>query len=49
MLYWEGRNAEGEVVYADEDDGLVKVLRSGNFTPEAKQVTKPYPVAPNVE
>ncbi|WP_458407308.1 hypothetical protein [Anaerotignum sp.] len=48
VLYWEGRNAAGEVIYADEDDGLVKSLRSGNFTPEAKKVTKPYPVAPNV-
>lgn len=49
VVYWEGRNADGEVVYSDEDDGLVKALRSGNFTPEAKEVTKPFITAPDLE
>ena len=49
IVYMEGRTATGEVVCWDGEDGLARSLRGGHFTPEAKKVTKPYPVAPNVE
>ena len=49
FAYMEGRTADGEVVCWDGEDGLARALRGGHFTPEAKKVTKPYPVAPNVE
>ena len=49
FAYIEGRTADGEVVCWDGEDGLARALRGGHFTPEAKKVTKPYPVAPKVE
>lgn len=49
IIYTEGRTADGEVICWDGEDGLARALRSGNFTPEAKKVTKPYPVAPNAD
>lgn len=49
VIYWEGRNAEGEVIYVDGEEGLAKSLRSGNFTPGATEVTKPFITAPEVE
>ncbi len=48
-VYEEGRNADGEVLYAMGDEGLAQSLRSGNFTPEAKEVTKPFITAPTTE
>lgn len=49
VIYWEGRNADGEVIYADGEDGLAESLRSEIFTPEAKEVTKPFITAPDLE
>ena len=48
FAYMEGRTADGEVVCWDGEDGLARALRGGHFTPEAKKVTKPYPVVPNI-
>lgn len=49
VIYWEGRNADGEVIYANGEDGLAESLRSEIFTPEAKEVTKPFITAPDLE
>ena len=49
IVYTEGRNAAGEVVFKDGEEALMKVIRAGNYTYGHRVVTKPYPVAPNAE
>ncbi|MGM9915796.1 hypothetical protein [Anaerotignum sp.] len=48
-VYEEGRNADGEVLYTMGDGDLAESLRRGRFTPEAKEVTKPFSTAPTIE
>lgn len=49
IVYTEGRNAAGEVVFKDGEETLMEVIRAGNYTYGKRVVTKPYPVVPNVE
>lgn len=49
IVYTEGRNAAGEVVFKDGEETLMEVIRAGNYTYGHRVVTKPHPVAPNAE
>lgn len=44
--YWEGRNADGEVIYREGDANLAESLRKGNIRPGNRTVTKPFITAP---
>ncbi len=47
--FLEGRNADGEVLYTMGDGGLAESLRSGSFALKAKDATKPFITAPDIE
>lgn len=49
IVYTEGRDADGQVLYWEGDDGLAKSLRSGNFMPDKVAVTKQYITVPATE
>lgn len=47
--YWEGRNADGEVIYWTGDDNLAESFRKGNIRLRNRTVTKPYITAPTLQ
>lgn len=49
IVYTEGRNAEGEVIYKDGDEGLMNSIRNGSYTYGKPEVTKALVTAPNIE
>ena len=49
IVYTEGRDAEGNILYKDGEEGLMNAIRNGTYTYGKMKVTKPYPVAPDVE
>ena len=49
IVYTEGRDAEGNVIFKDGDETLMEVIRAGNYTYGKREVTKPYITAPDVE
>ena len=49
IVYTEGRDAEGNILFQDGDETLMEVIRAGNYTYGKREVTKPYPVVPDVE
>ena len=49
LAYMEGRNAVGEVVCWEGEDGMARALRGGHYARDAKEVTKPFITAPDME
>mgnify|MGYP003297217567 FL=1 len=49
IVYTEGRDAEGNILFKDGDETLMEVIRAGNYTYGKWKVTKPYPVVPDAE
>ena len=47
VAYTEGRNAKGEVVFKDGEEGWMEAIRKGNWrVGERERVTKPFITAP---
>ncbi len=49
IIYTEGRDAEGNVIYQDGNADLAESLRKGNTRPSKPVITKRYITVPNVE
>lgn len=49
IVYTEGRDAEGNILYKDGEEGLMNAIRNGTYTYGKMEVTKPFVTAPNVE
>ena len=49
IVYTEGRDTKGNVIYKDGDEGLMRSICNGTYTYGKIEVTKPFLSAPNVE
>ena len=49
IVYTEGRDTKGNVIYKDGDEGLMRSICYGTYTYGKIEVTKPFLSAPNVE
>lgn len=49
IIYTEGRNAEGEIIYQEGDAELAESLRKGNIRPSDPVVQKQYIAVSNME
>ena len=49
IVYTEGRDAEGNIVFSDGEEGLMDAIRNGTYTYGKREVAKPFITAPDVE
>lgn len=49
IVYTEGRDADGNILYKDGEEGLMNAIRKGTYTYGKMEVTKSFVTAPNVE
>ena len=47
IVYTEGRDVEGNVIFKDGEEGLMKSIRAGTYTYGKMEVTKPFLTAPD--